>query len=111
MYANDSKSSLRLAMRPRCACTLAYLIVPLQHPTRSLFVNFILAIGLAVSVACLLCALYDHRTLCFLAVVCMQAATAGNAQSSSCLCTRLLAEMQGRPELVGVLVVWEVARS
>ena len=31
MYAKDSKSSLRLAVLPRCACTLAYRTVPLQH--------------------------------------------------------------------------------
>ena len=31
VYAKDSKSSLRLAVLPRCACTLAYRTVPLHH--------------------------------------------------------------------------------
>ena len=30
MYAKDSRSSLLLAVRPKCACTLAYRTVPLH---------------------------------------------------------------------------------
>ena len=32
VYARDSRSSLLLAVRPRCACTLAYRTVPLHTP-------------------------------------------------------------------------------
>lgn len=37
VYANDSRSSLRLPVRPKCACTLAYLIVPLSKVVMSIY--------------------------------------------------------------------------